>query len=92
MKKFLSCLFILSLNDCYAGTGGASDGIVFVLAVLVILLLLLAAGYFIDFLKVSIKDAMTRRWFKRNVKDHEEESLNSLDEAIPGFDGLSGMG
>jgi hypothetical protein len=91
MKKFLSGLFILSLNDCYAGTGGASDGILFVLAIIVIILLLLATGYLIDFLKIRIKDARTRRWLKRNMKDHEGEFMNSWNEAIPGLDGLSGL-
>jgi len=91
MKKFLSCLFILSLNDCYAGTGNASDGILFVLSVILIILLLLATGYLIDFLKIRIKDARIRRRLKRNMKDHEGEFINSWVEAIPELDGLSGL-
>lgn len=84
MKKFLSVLFILSLKDCYAGTGGARDGILFVLAISAIILLLLATGYFIDFLKNRIREARERREFQQNLKDHEGEIPDSWDEAIPG--------
>lgn len=91
MKKFLTCLFILSLNCCYAATGNAKDGILFVLAVIVIMLLLLATGYFIDFMKNRIKSAWTRRSFKENVKDEDGDLKDPYDEAIPGLDGLAGI-
>jgi len=83
MKKFLSCLLILSVNECYAGTGGARDGILFVLSICVILLLLLAAGYIIDFLKMVIRNTMIRKSLKEDLKDQEEESVDPWAEAVP---------
>jgi hypothetical protein len=91
MKMFLSCLFILTLSDCYAGTGFASDGILFVLSVLSILILLLATGYLIDFLKVRIKEARLRKCLNEDMKDGDEEQNHSCDEAIPGIYNLSGF-
>lgn len=91
MKKLLLCLFVLSLNNCYAGTGGASDGILFVLSIMMIMVLLLATGYLIDFLKARIKDAMTRRRLKKNMKEHEGEVTNLWDDAITGLEGLSSL-
>jgi hypothetical protein len=91
MKKFLTCLFILSLNYCYAATGNANDGILFMLAVIVIMLLLLATGYIIDFLKTLIKSAWTRRSFKRNVKEEDGDIIDPYDEALPGLDGLASI-
>jgi hypothetical protein len=91
MKKFLSCMFILSCYNCYAGTGGAKDGILFILSVMGILLLLLSTGYFLDFLKTRIKDARTRRLLKRDSQDHDGEFIDSWAEGIPRLDGISDL-
>jgi hypothetical protein len=91
MKKSLSILFFLAFNVCYAATGNANDGILFMLAVIVIMLLLLAIGYLIDFLKSRIKETRTRRTLNRNVKDDEGDLINPYDEVVPGLDGLSGI-
>jgi|APIni6443716594_1056825.scaffolds.fasta_scaffold790971_1 hypothetical protein len=71
MKKILSVLFILSISNCYSATGNASDGELFALSVLVIILVILGIGYFIDNLKRFIKTARTKRLGCRNTRDDE---------------------
>jgi len=73
MKKLLSFLFIIAFYNCNAGTGYAGDGALFMVSILVILLLFLAAGYFIDFLKSRIKAFRIKRLQKQDSKEHEDE-------------------
>jgi hypothetical protein len=82
MKKFLLFLFILALNDCYAATGSASDGVLFVGSIMVIMLLLLALGYLIDFLKSRIRKAMTKRWLKKDMENHDGEFIRFTHETV----------
>jgi hypothetical protein len=76
MKKILTALFILSINNCYSATGNASDGELFALSVLVIISVILGTGYFIDNLKCFIKKARTKRLVSRNKRD--DDSINAL--------------
>jgi hypothetical protein len=85
MKMFFSFLMMLALDKCYSATGSARDSVIFVGLIIVILLLFLAAGYFIDFVKSRIKNAMAKRWLKKNVKDQDKEFEDSCIEALPGL-------
>ena len=79
MKKLLTCAFFLAIGNCYAGTGFASDGYLFVLSILMVMLLFLGTGYFIDFLKARRRDARRKRFFKQHIKDHDTELISSDD-------------
>jgi hypothetical protein len=91
MKKIILFLFVLSLKDCYAATGNANDGLLFAVSVMLILLLILAAGYFIDFLKGRIKATLAKRKLKHEMKGHDEDFENSCIKALPELNVLSGL-
>jgi hypothetical protein len=82
MKMFFSFMFFIALTNCYGATGYAYDGILFIGAVITFMLLLLAAGYLIDFLKARIKEARTKKWLKRereseiDIKNYDELCLS----------------
>jgi hypothetical protein len=91
MKKIILFLFVMAIKDCYAATGNANDGFLFAVSVMLILLLILAAGYFIDFLKSRIKDALAKRKLKHEMKSHDQDFENSCIKALPELNGLSGI-
>jgi type III secretory pathway component EscU len=53
---FLFLFFILFDNQAFAGTGGANDGQVMLLAILAVLLVILGILYFFPFLVHLIRD------------------------------------
>jgi len=84
MKNILSFLFILILSNCYSATGSASDGEIGALVILAILALIVATGYFIDFLKRFIKTGSIKRLFHKRKTDEGGELGNThLHENIP---------
>jgi len=90
MKNILSFLFILILSNCYSATGSASDGEIGALVILAIIALIVATGYFIDFMKRSIKTGSIKRLFHRRKTDKDGEVEDSyfhenstLSQVIP---------
>jgi hypothetical protein len=90
MKNTLSLLFILIMSNCYSATGSASDGEIGALFILAIIALIVATGYFIDFLKRIIKDGTIKRVFHKRKTDEDGELGNtyfheniSLSQVIP---------
>jgi hypothetical protein len=73
MKKYFSFMFFIALTNCYGATGSAYDSILFMGAVITFMLLLLAAGYLFDFVKARIKEARTKKWFKRESEVDKEK-------------------
>jgi hypothetical protein len=90
MKKILSFLFSLIIGNCYSATGNASDGEIGALVILVIIALIVATGYFIDFLKRIFKNSTIKRVFHIRKTDEEGDLGNtyfdeniSLSQVIP---------
>ena len=82
MKKFLLFLFVLTMNNCFAATGSAYDGILFMGAIIAIMLLFLGTGYFIDFVKSRIKEARTKKMVSREIEKQEDQINDLLNEAL----------
>ncbi|MEI6764063.1 MAG: hypothetical protein WCM76_00395 [Bacteroidota bacterium] len=55
MKKFMTVLFVLSMNYCFAGTGSARDESLLILILITVLLFVVAILYSFDFFKRIIK-------------------------------------
>jgi hypothetical protein len=89
MKNIITVLFILLISDCRAATGNASDGPLFVIVVIGLMMLIVGTGYFIDFMKNKLKEFRKRRLIKRNNFDQDGEFLNSFNKALPELDGIS---
>ena len=77
MKKILSFLFSLIIGNCYSATGNASDGEIGALVILAIIALIVATGYFIDFLKGIIKNGTIKRVFHKRKTDEDRELGNT---------------
>lgn len=89
MKNIITVLFILLISDSKAATGNASDGPLFAVVVIGLMLLIVGTGYFIDFMKNQLKEFRRKRLLKRNNFDQDSEFLNSFNKAIPKIDGIS---
>jgi hypothetical protein len=89
MKKIMTVLLVLLISDCNAATGNASDGPLFAVVVIGLMLLIVGTGYFIDFMKNQLKEFRRKRLLKRNNFDQDSEFLNSFNKAIPEIDGIS---
>jgi hypothetical protein len=76
MNKFFLFVAILASNKCYSATGNASDGELALLSVIVILMLPIAAVYFINYLKSRINNSRTRKVLKKNMIEHNGEIGN----------------
>jgi hypothetical protein len=90
MKDILSILFFFLMYNCYSATGNASDGELGALVILAIIALIVATGYFIDFLKRIIKNGTIKRLAQRRKTDEDGELGNtyfheniSLSQVIP---------
>lgn len=73
MNKFLLFVVILASIKCYAATGSASDGDIAFIIVIAILVMPVAAIYFIRFLKNRISDINTRKMLNKHTIDHNGE-------------------
>lgn len=91
MKNIITVLFILLISDCRAATGNASDGPIFAIVIIALMLLIAGTGYFIDFMKNKLKEFRKRRLIKRNNFDQDGEFLNTFNKAIPELDGISNL-
>jgi hypothetical protein len=91
MKKIITVLFILMISDCKAATGNASDGPLFAVVVIGLMLLIVGTGYFIDFMKSKLKEFRKKRLIKRNNFDQDGEFLNSFNKSIPELDSISNL-
>jgi cytochrome c biogenesis protein CcdA len=78
MKKVFTFLFTILFSVCDAATGNASDGQLFAIVIISLIILILGFGYFIDFMKNKIKEIRTRRLIRKNTADQDEEFLNSF--------------
>jgi len=68
MKYILLLSLLLAVENCFGGTGNASDGELLLLVIVLLLLLPLAVVYLIDFLKIIIHGCLSgRRMNKHNV-------------------------
>jgi len=90
MKKILSFLFSLIISNCYSATGSASDGELGAMVILALIALIVATGYFIDFLKRIIKTGTFKKLFHKSKPDDGGEFGNtyfdensSLSQVIP---------
>lgn len=83
MKKILSYIAVLYFNDCVAATGNASDGELFALSTILLVILIIAFGYFIDFMQKKISCYRASRKIKKNEK--EIEVFKELSRGIPEF-------
>lgn len=91
MKNFITVLFILLISDCKAATGNASDGPLFAVAIIALMLLIVGTGYFIDMMKNKLKEFRKKKLIKRNNLDQDNEFLSSFTKAIPEIDGISNI-
>lgn len=89
MKKVITFLFVLFFGVSNAATGNASDGPILAIVSILLIVLILGIGYFIDFMKNKIKDFRAIRLIKKKSSDKDEEFLNSFKKAIHELDGLS---
>jgi hypothetical protein len=71
MKKILLIPFLLSFHFAYAGTGSASDTILFYLAIISVLLFILAVLYSITFIR-------------RIIKECREKKITHIDDNVNG--------
>lgn len=76
MTKIFLYMSIMAFGFCYGATGSASDGELALFAVIAILLLPVAAIYFIHFLKITIHDFRTRRLLKKHMMENNGEGMN----------------
>jgi hypothetical protein len=65
MNRYFLLLAMIIWNSCYAGTGNARDGDLFIFSLVIIMILPLAISYYIDFMKNRIKDNNT--WFTHHL-------------------------
>lgn len=84
MKKILILLFITAALNCSAATGAARDAEIFAGVIIGIVLLIAASGYFIDLMKLKIKEARNRKMLRRKEQNSEEDLLDNLIGTIPG--------
>jgi len=89
MNKAITLFFILALNECNAATGNASDGELLAISAIVLMILILGVGYFIDFMKSKIKEFRIRRWNKKNGSYQDRESIDLMRNTVPNADTLS---
>jgi len=89
MNKIVTIICVLLIYDCKAATGNASDGPLFAVVIIGLILLVAGIGHFIDLMKNKLKEYKSRRLIKRNNSDHDGDFLSSYNKAIPEIDGLS---
>jgi hypothetical protein len=78
MNKVVTFVLVLFSSLCKAATGNASDGQLFVVVIISLMVLLLGIGYFIDFMINKIKGFMSKRVMRNTTVEHDEGFLNSF--------------
>ena len=68
MKKLFLILFISAFSNCYAATGNASDGELFSLLIIAIVMLPVATNYLIGFIRKRFSEFKERH--KKDMLDH----------------------
>jgi hypothetical protein len=68
MKKLFFILCIFAFSNCFAATGNASDGELFSLLIITILLLPVATNYLIGFIRKRFHEFNERH--KKNLLNH----------------------
>jgi hypothetical protein len=89
MNKIITIIFVLLIGYCEAATGNASDGPLSVIVIIGLVLLIAGIGYFIDLMKIKLKEYRSRRLIKRNNFDQNDEFLNVFNNPIPETEGVS---
>lgn len=91
MKRNLTLLLLLLVLAGYGGTGDASDGLLMITFVLVIIALILGIDFVIHNFNRGLKLVREFHWFrKKPQEDPAEKESNSTDTLIPaGFSGSS---
>ncbi|HNX44061.1 MAG TPA: hypothetical protein PLJ84_11440 [Bacteroidales bacterium] len=68
MKRYFILLAILFAgSSSFAGTGNANDGILFAMAVILIMMLILGIGYFTRMLNRMIRAVRTWNWIHKHT-------------------------
>jgi hypothetical protein len=83
MNKVITFLFTILFSVCDAATGDASDGQLFAIVIISLIILILGIGYFIDFMKNKFKEIRTRRLIRKNIADKDEDFLDSFIKPFP---------
>lgn len=78
MKRYLPLFFVLLALNSFGATGSAYDAIFFVASVIVLMLIIVAIGSFIDFLRKGIHVSRAWNWIHRYNKKPEEKVQNEL--------------
>jgi len=78
-------MFILFFNNSKAATGNASDGELLALTALLFILVIIAFGYFIDFMKQKIISFRNNQKLKKNTTDRKTELFDEIINRIPEF-------
>jgi len=84
MKRYLPLFFVLLALNSFGATGSAYDAIFFVTSVIVLMLIIIAIGSFIDFLRKGINVSRAWSWIHRHYNKPEEkvqDEVVSLDLA-----------
>lgn len=78
MKRYLPLFFVLLALNSVGATGSAYDAIFLVTSVIVLMLIVIAIGSFIDFLKKGISISRAWNWIHTYHKKPEEKDQNEL--------------
>lgn len=73
MKRYLSLFFVILALNSFGATGSAYDAVIFVASVIILMLIIVAIGSFIDFLRKSISISRAWNWIHRHYKKPEEK-------------------
>jgi uncharacterized membrane protein len=84
MKRYLSLFFVLLALNSFGATGSAYDAVIFMTSVIVLMLIIIAIGSFIDFLRKGISISRAWNWIHRHYKRTEvkvQDEIVGLDLA-----------
>lgn len=74
MKRPIFFIMLLASAECNAATGNASDGELFAVIAILVVMLPIATVYIVDFLKSRIKDLRERKQLEKHLMDHNGEN------------------
>jgi hypothetical protein len=71
MKRFFLFVSILSVQDCFSGTGAAYDAQLTIFAVILLIMLPVIVAYSLPFIKHCIQNCMERKNHEKHLLDHD---------------------
>jgi len=72
MKRYLPLFFVLLTLNSFGATGSAYDAVFLITSVIALMLIIIAIGSFIDFLRKGISISRAWNWIHRHNKKPEE--------------------